>query len=437
MALSSCMSRPAGLPAACVGLLLAACAAGPAHERREAGPPVSVTVAGHNAVSTWNEIAAATINQPPAATGTPEERRPISANDLATVHVAIHDAVMAIAGTHRPLVFTLAGPVAGASPDAAAGAAAYGVLKALFPSRGGAYEAAYAKFTATLPEGEAKARGLALGAQVAAAVVATRANDGRAIALAPYVPGSGPGQFRNATPINRFLPAVKPFVLTSNAQFRAPPPPALTSAAYAAAVAETRALGAAASATRSAEQTEVARFSTEAPPLFWARNLRRFLMTDRPLADHARVGAMLWVAQADAINACFESKYHYNTWRPFSAIQLADTDGNDATTADPAWAPVVPTPNHPEYPAAHSCAAGAVAAALRAFYGTNEVRFEFDSNVTGTMRRFATPAAMVDEIAGARIAGGMHFRYATDAGARLGDQVGEWVVARSFARRQP
>lgn len=434
MTFSPSLGRLGGLPAALAGLLLAACATGPAHD---AGPPVSITVVGRNAVSTWNEIAAATINQPPAATGTPEERRPISANDLATVHVAIYDAVMAIAGTHRPYAFTPTGPAAGASPEAAAGAAAYGVLKALFPSRGAAYESAYATFAAALPEGDAKARGLALGAQAAAAAVAARANDGRSVALAPYVPGNGPGLFRNATPINRFLPAVKPFVLTSNAQFRTPPPPALTSAAYATAVAETRALGSAASATRSPEQTEIARFNTEPPPLFWSRNLRRFLMTERSLAEHARLAAMLWVAQADAINGCFESKYHYNTWRPFSAIQLADTDGNDATAADPAWAPVVPTPNHPEYPAAHSCAAAATAAVLRAFYGTKAVGFEFDSTVTGTKRRFETTAAMVDEIALARIAGGMHFRFATDEGARLGERTGDWVATHAFTRKQP
>lgn len=437
MALSLSLGRTARRPAAAAGLLgllgvlLAACAAGPA---RESGPPVSITVSGRNAVSAWNEIATATINQPAAPSGTPKERRPITA-DLAAVHVAIYDAVMAITGTHRPFAFTPSAPAAGASPDAAAGAAAYGVLKALFPSRAAAYEAAYATFTAALPEGEAKARGLALGAQAAAAVVAARANDGRWVSLAPYVPGNAPGQFRNATPISRFLPAVRPFVLSSNSQFRAPPPPALTSAAYAAAVAEVRALGSATSTTRTTEQTEIARFNTEPPPLFWSRNLRRFLMTERPLADHARLAAMLWVAQSDAVNTCFESKYHYNTWRPFSAIQLADTDGNDATVAEPAWTPVVPTPNHPEYPAAHSCAAAAVAAVLRAFYGTNEVRFEFDSTVTGSKRPFETTTAMVDEIALARIAGGMHFRHATEAGATLGERVANRVLTQRFQAR--
>lgn len=414
-------------------LLLPGCA-GVRSDDRAAGP-VTITPAGPNAVSHWNEIASATINQPGAVTGTPEEQRPITATDLATVHVAIYDAVMAIAGTHKPFAVAPVAPAGGASQEAATGAAAYGVLKGLFPSRGAAYETAYAKFVAQLPEGEAKARGLAVGAEVAAGILARRANDGRSVALAPYVAGTAPGQFRGTAPINRFLPSVRPFVVTSNAQFRAPPPPALTSATYAADVAETQAMGAANSSTRTPEQTEIARFNTEPPPLFTSRNLRRFTLTPRPLADHARLMAMLWVAQSDAINTCFESKYHYGTWRPYSAIHLADTDGNAATTADPAWTQVVPTPNHPEYPAAHSCFASATAAVLRAFYGTNQVRFEFDSTVTGTTRNYATASALADELALARIAGGMHFRFAAKAGAELGRQVGEWVTTQAFTPR--
>jgi hypothetical protein len=423
----------AGLLAAGCCLLLHGCA-GVSGDGQAAGS-VSIHHAGPNAVSHWNEIASATINQPGAAGGTPEEQRPITATDLATVHVAIYDAVMAIAGTHKPFAVTPQAPAASASQEAATGAAAYGVLKGLFPSRGSHYEAAYAKFVSGLPEGEAKARGLAVGAEVAAGILARRANDGRAVALAPYVAGTAPGQFRGTAPINRFLPSVKPFVVTSNAQFRAPPPPTLTSATYAADLAETQALGAANSSTRTPEQTEIARFNTEPPPLFGPRNLRRFALTARPLAEHARLMAMLWVAQSDAINTCFESKYHYGTWRPSSAIHLADTDGNPATTADPAWAPVVPTPNHPEYPAAHSCFAAATAAVLRAFYGTDQVRFEFDSTVTGTTRQFATATALADELALARIAGGMHFRFSTQAGADLGRRVGEWVSTQAFARR--
>jgi hypothetical protein len=308
--------------------------------------------------------------------------------------------------THQPYAVRPSAPAAGASPEAAAGAAAYGVLKGLFPSRGASYEAAWSRFVASLPDDAGRQLGLAAGAEVAAGMLAARANDGRSVVLAPYAPGSGAGQFRGEAPVNRFLPFVKPFVVRSHAQFRAPPPPALTSAAYAADLNETRALGSAASTTRTAEQTEIARFNTEPPPAFWTRNLRQFAMTDGSLAEHVRLTAMLWAAHADATSTCFESKYHYNAWRPVSAITLADTDGNDATAADAAWTPVVPTPNHPEYPAAHGCVAGATAAVLREFYRTNDVRFEFDSAVIGTRRRFATAAALVDELALARIAGG-------------------------------
>ena len=165
--------------------------------------PVTITVAGPNAVSYWSEVATATINLPASATGTPEEQRPNTAVDLATVHVAIYDAVMAIAGTHQPYAITLVAPAAGASQDAAAAAAAYGVLRGLFPSRSAQYQAAYDNYLATLPNSGAKTQGLAVGAEVAAGILALRANDGRSVVLAAYVPGTAPGQFRGPTPINR------------------------------------------------------------------------------------------------------------------------------------------------------------------------------------------------------------------------------------------
>jgi hypothetical protein len=158
-------------------------------------------------------------------------------------------------------------------------------------------------------------------------------------------------------------------------------------------------------------------------------------MTNRSVADHARLMAMVWVTQADASNACFESKYHYEAWRPSSAITLADTDGNDATVADPGWTPVVATPNHPEYPAAHSCVAGAMAEVLRRYYDTAEVTYDFTSTVTGTTRHYTTTSSLVAEIQIARIAGGMHFRAATVDGAALGKNVATWVLARSFQPR--
>ena len=397
--------------------------------------PVTITVAGPNAVSQWNEIATTTINQPAAATGTPEEQLPFISADLATVQIAVYDAVMAIVGTHKPYAYTPAAQSAGASQEAAVATAAYRVLLALFPSRSASYQSAYDTYIASLAAGAAKDQGIDVGSQSAAAIIALRANDGRLTALPPYVPGTGPGQFRGLNPVNRTLQYIKPFSVTSNSQFRAPGPPALTSAAYAADLNETMALGSASSTTRTAAQTELARFHTEAPPVFWTRNLRNFAMTNRSLAEHARLLALLYVVQTDVGDTCFESKYNFQFWRPTSAITLADTDGNAATTPDPTWSPVVPTPNHPEYPAAHGCLTGAAAATLQGYYGTSNVTFDLNSTVTGTTHHFTTTQAMVDEVQLGRIAGGMHFRTSTVDGAAVGKNVAEWVLAHNFQPR--
>ncbi|MEO8278955.1 MAG: vanadium-dependent haloperoxidase [Ideonella sp.] len=419
------------LVAACACLFQTACGG----DNGGGDEPVFITVAGPNTVSIWDEVAAATINQPAGATGTAEEQRPIYATDLATVHVAMYDAVIAIAGTHRPFAVTPTASTDGASQDAAAGEAAYQVLRGLFPARTAVYQSAHDSLLASLPDGSAKTLGLAVGAEVAAKVLALRAGDGRSIVLTTYVPGTLPGQFRGLNPINRYLPSVKPFALTSNAQFRAPGPPALTSAAYASDVEETRALGAVSSSTRTAAQTEIARFHTEPPFALWPRNLRRFATTGSSLAEQARLMAMLWVTHSDATNACFESKYQFQFWRPLSAITLADSDGNAATAPDTTWAAVVPTPNHPEYPAAHGCVAGALAETLRQYYGTTKLNFEFDSTVTGSKHAFASIDAMVDEVQLARIAGGMHFRTSTLDGVALGRNVAQWALARNFQPR--
>lgn len=396
--------------------------------------PVTITAAGPNAVSYWNEVAVATVNVPASATGTPEEQRPNSAVDLATVHVAIYDAVMGIAGTYRPYAITPASVPADASQEAAVAAAAYRVLLGLFPSRTAQYQAAYDNYLATLPDGAAKTQGLAVGAEVAAGILAVRANDGRMVVLAPFVPGTHPGEFRGVNPIGRPNPFIKPFALTSLSQFLAPGPPALSSAAYAADVNEVKALGAKTSPTRTADQTSLASFNTESPATLNPRAMRRFAMTDRSLADQARLMALVWVTQADAGNACFESKYRYLFWRPSSAITL-DGDGNAATTADPTWTPHLATPNHPEYPAAHSCIHGAMAEILARYYGTSNITFDGDSTVTGTTRKYTSTTAWLEDIQMSRIAGGMHFRTSTTDGAALGKSVAEWVATHHFEPR--
>lgn len=391
-----------------------------------------------NVVSYWNDIANKTVLAPSTTNTTPEELRPSYQIDLATVHVAIYDAVSAIDGHYKPFAIQPKAPSAGASMEAAASAAAYGVLLALFPNRSALFQPAYDSRMATVPDGDAKSRGMALGSEVAAGVVALRANDGRAVALPPYVSGTAAGQFRSAgpNPFNRQVPSIKPFSLTRLDQFRPPSPPALGSAAYAAAVEETRSLGGATSTTRTPDQLEIARFHAELPAAFVTRNLGRFASSTADLADAARLMAFIYVVHADAIGACFEAKYHYGAWRPVSAITLADSDDNDATQSDTTWAPVVPTPNHPEYPAAHSCTSGGLGETLRRYYGTRNVSFVWNSKATGTSRTYGNTDALDDESQIARIAGGMHFRYATVAGVELGKQVARWVAAHHFERKE-
>lgn len=404
-----------------------------------AAPAVTVVANQPNVVSYWNDIANKTVLASSAVNTTPEEQRPTFFFDLASVHVAIYDAVVAIEGGYKPFAVKPKAPAAGASTEAAVSAAAYGVLKALFPNRSAQYQAAYEQRLATLPDGQAKALGLALGSEVAAEVVRLRANDGRSVALAPYVSGTSQGQFRSASPnpVFRHFPSIKPFALTSLSQFRPAPPPALDSAAYAAAVNQTRSLGGTASAMLTPEQLEVARFHTEPPPPAITRNLGRFASSTANVGDAARLMAAIYVSYVDAIGACFEAKYHYQTWRPVSAIQMAHTyrsDGNNATPIDAAWTPVLPTPNHPEYPAAHSCTSGSLGEALRGYYGTPNVSFTWDSKVTGTTRTYNGIDAFNAEAGMARIHGGMHFTYSTVAGEELGRRVAQWVAARYFGR---
>ena len=409
---------------ASAALLIASCGGSDDDTVQPVAAPAAVTVAytngvtsPSNAVAYWNKIASDTMVIAPAATGTAEEQQPNIFIDLATLHVAIYDAVNAIVGTHKRYATTPSTPAAGASQEAATAAAAYGVLKALFPNRSAQYQAAYDSFIAAIPADDARTRGIAVGTEVATAIVALRANDGR-LPIVTYTAGTAPGKFRGVNPVGTNNPFLKPFALTSASQFRAPPPPALDSAAYAADVNETQAWGSSTSTLRSADQLEAARFHTENPALLTSRNYRAFAMDSRSLAENARGMALLWVTLADVTIACFESKYFYEFWRPTSAIRFADTDGNAATTIDAAWTPVVTTPNHPEYPAAHTCSNGAGTTALKAHFGTSKITFSFGSTVTGTVRQYSTPDEMLNEISLARIHGGMHFRNSTVQGAR-------------------
>ena len=422
-------------------LSLAACGGGdgstsgdaPSADALASSKAVFLVSRGPNLVSRWHDVATTTINVPSSPTGaTPEER--VGGPDIATLQIAVYDAVMAITGTHKPFATTPVAPGAGASVDAAINEAAYRVLLGLFPSRSANYQAMYDTEIAKIATGSAKTRGIALGAEVARATLALRANDGRSVALAAFVPGTLAGEFVPSGPnlAGRVNPYIRPFVLDSVDQFRPDPPPALTSELYATDLNEVKAYGGAVSALRTPAQFETARFHTESPAVGVPRNLRRLATTQDSLADNARLLAMLTVAFSEAGLACFDAKYHYNFWRPRTAIPAADIDGNPTTAADPGWLPSVPTPNHPEYPAAHGCATTAVAETLRGFFGTKKVSFEWDSTVTNTMRRYATTDDIVREVIEARVLGGMHYRNSGEVGVHLGRKTAQWMMRDHF-----
>jgi hypothetical protein len=408
-----------------------------AREEASRSRPMTLPDHGPNVVSLWTRVAMDTYNGPRSGPATtPEDLRPLWPVDLATVHLAMYDAAMAIARTHKPYAIEPTAPTDGASIDAAVGAAAHGVLKALFPTRASVFQSAYDSWLATLPDGPARDRGLAIGAEVAAGMVALRANDGRSVVLPSFVPGTLPGDFRGLNPITPWFSYIKPFVIRHAAQFRADGPPALSSHRYARDWKEVVELGSATSAMRTAEQTEIARSHTEFPNTYWPRNFRQFATSQPTVAENARLMAMIWTGMADTLLGCFESKYHHLFWRPASAITLADSDGNDATFADPAWLPLGPVPNHPEYPAAHACIAGTLSETLKQAFGTRKLSFSFNSTVTGTTHTWATVEQMADELREARIWGGMHFRTSLVDGTVLGTQTAKYVLRHAFEPRR-
>jgi hypothetical protein len=385
-------------------------------------------------ITDWNAIATDTI------LGASPAERPNFGLDLTMVHIAIFDAENAIDRRYTTYIAQPSTSPTGASQDAAAIAAAYTVLKGNFPSRRAQLDAAYATSIAALTPGEARDRGIAVGTEVANAVAAWRAGDGRLTVVPPYVPGSDAGAYQltppaYAPPVNTYVPHVRPFALLRASQFRAYGPPNLTSERFARDFNETKRLGSATSTERTAAQTEIGLFHTENPTTFWSRNLSDFAVAQHlGMTDHARLLAQLYVALGDASIACFDSKYYYNFWRPITAIQTSLDDGNPATETDATWTPLANTPPHPEYPAAHGCVAGAVTETMQLVVGQN-VHAVFTSKVAGTIpHTFKDPDALAEEIIDARVYGGMHYRNSVVTGVRLGRMTAEWVGDHYFKR---
>ena len=359
---------------------------------------------------------------------------------MGIVHVAIYDAAVAIEGGYQPYAPTPIAPP-GTSPEAAIATAAYDTLTGLQPQLGGnptILNNDYAAYLAAIPDGQAKTDGITVGGQVAQAVVALRANDGRGCTTTLTdlgLPAPGPGIWQPAPGmvLGLCLPGMRPLALTSASQFRPDGPNSLSSQGYADDFDQVKDLGRIDSATRTPEQTIVARFWTDHDIRQWNDGMLRLAAArGLDLVQTARMLAMAHVAGGDAMIACFDAKYHYWFWRPYQAIPHADTDGNPATVADPSWTPLGATPNFPEYPSAHACHSTAVVEALDSFFGTDKVPFTLDSRVTHTTREYERLHDIVKDVDWARVLVGFHFRNSDLQGSALGRKVGRYVVDHYF-----
>ena len=400
-----------------------------------------------------------TLSNDPYSNRVVTERPPVAARNLAMVHAAMYDAVNAIEQTHEPYYVDIAAPV-GSSPVAAAAAAAQRVASQLYSlaDEKAVFDAALAEALATVPEGPGKTQGIALGQQVGDAILAWRKNDG-ASAIVTYTPGTDPGDWNRTFP--DFLPPllpqwpqVTPFAMTSGAQFRPAPPPALDSAEYAANVDEVMQLGRLDSATRTPDQTAIALFwadggGTFTPPGHWNQIAADVASTrGNTLAENTRLFALLNLAEADAGISAWDAKYTYNLWRPIDAIRRGDTDGNDQTIADPTWTPLLKTPPFSTYTSGHSTFSGAADAVLTSFFG-DHVHFATTSDGHGGFRQrpladnqistrtFDSFAQAADEAGRSRIYGGIHFQFDNVPALAASRALGQYVVSNFLTPRPP
>jgi hypothetical protein len=384
-------------------------------------------------VTEWNLAALEAIraqNTPPTA----------ASRHLAILHAALFDAVNGIRRTHMP--FRITGKVPGsASVESAAVAAGRAVLVSFYPMLQPSLDELQSRLLAGIPDGPQKVGGFRWGKAVAAAILQWRSSDG-SNQIVNYTPGSQPGQWRPTLSFGGIVrPAlvphwgqVTPFAVAGGSQFRPPPPPALGSTSYAEEVNRVKAVGAADSTLRTAEQTEIARFwgygpGSATPPGHW-NEIAQAVVRDRgtTLEENARLFALLNIALADAAIVCWEGKYFYNFWRPITAIQEADSDGNPLTEADPVWMPLLPTPPFPEYTSGHSTFSGAAATVLAYFFGSDRIAFTLGSDdLPGVQRSYASFSEAALESGLSRIYGGIHFPSANLHGLSCGAAIGTHV----------
>jgi hypothetical protein len=407
------------------------------------GVSLAVGLARANEVTDWNAKAALLVNEQ-----SPMEQ----SRSLAIVQLAIHDALNAI----EPRYAAYAPPtsaneavaqgsraahvhVAGASAAAAVASAARDTLRVVVPARSADIEAWYAQSLAGIPDGVAEDRGVEVGSQAAARLLRLREDDDVVGALTePYVAGDQPGDYRATPPFDSVVGAgwgkLATFATPRASAFRPPPPPALDSRRYVRDYEEVKALGVRDGSTRTPEQSEIADFWYESSVTGWLRIAN--VVVERADLDEweaARALALVSMALADGFINGFDAKYHFDHWRPITAIRAGDEDGNRRTAGDPSWTPYCDTPPVADYPSTHSVLGAAAAAVLAREFG-DQTPFVIDSqSLPGVLRRFTSFSEAARENAASRVYCGIHWRTSTHAGLEQGERIGEHVFEHQLA----
>jgi hypothetical protein len=365
-----------------------------------------------------------------------------SARGWTMMYLAMHDALNAIVPRYKQYAFF--GTDTTAHPTAAAAQAARDVLNHVYPTRQAENDAELAFWLGRIPDGSRKTSGIYLGMASAAAIISNRANDNMLVP-GEYTPQDPlePGDYRFVPPLEFvYRPAFgdsSPFGIRSGADFLPGPPPPLASRAYAKSINETKAFGRLHSRFRSGDQTNLAAWWLEFNEFQWGRIMRQLTETRRmELLDAVRMFALANMANIDATVAVWYAKNFYDFWRPFHAIRLADADDNPLTEADPAWVGEHVVPPLQEYPSAHAIQCQAITRTLRSILGTDRVSFATRSTTalpSNRVRSFSRLSAASRECRESRIMAGFHYRFSTDAGARMGNEIARTIIDTQLLRR--
>jgi hypothetical protein len=390
------------------------------------GVPASASA---NVITDWDEKAVAVVM--PAGSAGVSLQVYTAQRIMGMVHVAMFDAVNSIERRYQPYLVQLP-TEPGTSKEAAAAAAAAAVLATIDARTAGDMKATLATYLASIPDdGAAKANGIKLGEAIAAKVLDARARDGHD-AVDDYRPRTTPGVYvPTAITAASTWSKVKPFAMTTASQFRPDPPISLSSKEWATDYNEIKDYGGKSSAKRSPQQTETARFWLMVGPPAYHPFVRQLVIAKQMnVGDSARFMALAAVGLNDALIAVFDAKYHFNFWRPITAIRNGDIDDNDVTEREASWLPIDNTPMHPEYPCAHCILSGTIAGVVKTSFGSDDIPEIAITSTTlpGVTHRFTNVMALADEVANARICAGFHYRFSTRVGTAMGLKIGEYAV---------